>query len=71
FVLQSNATANKFLQGALGLTPQRARAIAAEVTDLAEGRAFVKASTQGRREGVTELQLRQFWRDSGSLAQLP
>lgn len=70
FVLQSNATANKFLQSALGLTPQRARSVAAEVGALAEAHAFVKAAPQAKRDGVTELKLRQFWRDSGTPAQL-
>jgi DNA sulfur modification protein DndE len=65
-VLQSNATANKFLQSALGLTPQRARTLVAEVGSLAEARAFVKAPAPNRRDGIVELQLRQFWRDSGT-----
>jgi Cdc6-like AAA superfamily ATPase len=63
FVLQSSASANKFLQAALGLTAQRARTLVAEVANLPTGQAFARSIDPSKREGFTHLNLRQFWRD--------
>lgn len=66
FVLQSSASANKFLQSALGITAQRARTLVGEVANLPTGQAFARAINSPKREGFTHLNLRQFWRDSHS-----
>lgn len=67
FVLQSSASsANKFLQSALGVSPQRARTLVAEINNLASGQGFTKqfdSSHDGKRDAVAQLNLRQFWRD--------
>ena len=64
FVLQSSASANKFLQSALGITAQRARALVAEVSNLPVAQAFTKSLYEAQREGYNRLRLRQFWKDS-------
>ena len=65
FVLQSSASANKFLQSALGISAGRARALVAEVNNLASGQGFVKSFFEDeKRDAVKQLNLRQFWRDS-------
>lgn len=66
FVLQSSASANKFLQSALGVTAQRARMLVGEVANLPTGQAFARAIDSPKREGFSHLNLRQFWRDSHS-----
>jgi len=43
FILQSSASANKFLQSALGITAQRARALVAEVGNLTSGQGITKS----------------------------
>ncbi len=68
FVLQSSASAGKFLQSALGISMQRARSLVAEMSNLASGQGFMKATDddkEPRRNGVSLLNLRQFWRDAG------
>lgn len=68
FTLQSNASATKVVQSAFGVSSNRARSLTAEIGKLKTGQGFVKSSTDaasGEREGVTELALRQFWRDGG------
>lgn len=70
FVLQSSASsANKFLQSALGISPQRARTLVAEINNLSGGQGFTKqfdSSHEGKRDAVAHLNLRQFWRDGES-----
>ncbi len=70
FVLQSSASsANKFLQSALGISPQRARSLVAEINNLAGGQGFTKqfeSMHEGKRDTVAHLNLRQFWRDGAS-----
>jgi Cdc6-like AAA superfamily ATPase len=63
FILQSNASATKFLQQSLGLTAQRARALASEVAHLPTAQAFTKSFDDTSRENFAQLRLRQFWRD--------
>lgn len=63
FVLQSSASATKFLQSALGITTQRARSLAAEVSNLTSGQALAKSFNGTGRENFSHLKLRQFWRD--------
>lgn len=64
FVLQSSASANKFLQSALGITAQRARSLVADVGNLSSGQGFTKSFEEGKgREAISTLNLRQFWRD--------
>ncbi len=63
FVLQSNASATKFLQQSLGLTAQRARALATEVSNLPTAQAFSKSFDATSHENFAHLKLRQFWRD--------
>ncbi len=62
FILQSSANAGKFLQSALGVPAQRARALVAEI-NLPTGQAFIRSVDGSRREGLSHLNLRQFWRD--------
>jgi DNA sulfur modification protein DndE len=63
FVLQSNVSANGFLQSALGVSAIQAKQIASEIPRLASGAAFSK-SFEGK-ETANQLNLRQFWRDKG------
>ncbi len=64
FVLQSSASANKFLQSALGITAQRARTLAADVGNLSSGQGFTKSFEDGKQhEAISTLNLSQFWRD--------
>lgn len=71
FVLQSNASATKFMQHALGISANRARALAADIGKLESGQGFVKnlgSHTNAAREEAAKLGLRQFWRDGGKIA---
>jgi hypothetical protein len=65
FVLQSSADKTKFLQSALGITPQRARTLTTEVSNLPTANAFAKTYNEETRENFAQLNLRQFWRDKG------
>ncbi len=67
FVLQSSANATKFLQSALGIPAQRARTLLSEVANLKSGEAFARTFDSAKREGFSNLNLRQFWRDSGKI----
>lgn len=63
FVLQSSADKIKFLQNALGITSQRAKALAAEVSNLPTAQGFSKSFDMATKDDVSRLNLRQFWRD--------
>lgn len=67
FVLQSNASAGKFLQSAFGISARASRALVAEISSLKSGQGFTKSLDEGTRDAVSSLNLRQFWRDAGML----
>ena len=65
FILQSNASANSFLQSALGVNAAQTKQIAAEIPRLASGEAVAKSFDENT--SFNRLKLRQFWRDKGEI----
>lgn len=66
FILQSNASANSFLQSALGVNTIQTKQIAAEIPRLASGESVAKSFDE--KNTFSHLKLRQFWRDKGKSA---
>ncbi|MCD9189060.1 MAG: DUF87 domain-containing protein [Pyrinomonadaceae bacterium] len=66
FLLQSNAGATKFLQNAFGLSSAEAKSLSAEVSGLPTAEAVGKSYDEDRKEKVSRLRVRQFWREKGA-----
>ncbi|HYP50986.1 MAG TPA: hypothetical protein VEQ34_08605, partial [Pyrinomonadaceae bacterium] len=66
FLLQSHASATKFLQNAFGLSAQQAKALSSEVANLPAAHAVGK-SFDREKNGAQKLRVRQFWREKGKI----
>ncbi len=65
FLLQSNAGATKFLQNAFGVSAQEAKNLSAEVSNLPTAQAIGKSYEKNKKDKVSRLRVRQFWREKG------
>ena len=65
YILQSNASATRFLQSALGISAAQAKTFSAEMNNLPTAHAFGKTYEANAKSKVSQLRLRQFWREKG------